>query len=323
MLVQQLDTFFRTHLTTERRSVCNTLTNIAFAPLQHLVGQQRYQSLNGKVTALPPPPFQTNYSIVNLVVWAMAFILAIPGTPIGVVTRSLSFFSPDVYFALSAVLYDKLPMAEKPNLANKISPAVYEAIVQQERDEQKAEQTHSRLDDQLHSAIVFFFALERELPPPTADGSLPPAAKEGIEAWMKAESSRSWYCYPFAFASKLTPEQRTLANPARLQRFDQLLQSCCAGLDALGITIHKNEETLMEAARRQAIVKIALVFQKNSRFFNELYKMIRATGVTNEAVTEWLTAQKRRRIILIHSLQCKRQWTTCEASTKNRKNSLN
>ncbi len=102
MTIRRLDVFFRTQITLDTPSTFNSITNLAFAPLQQVVGQKQYQSLKGKVSAVPltiaPPPF---YASLMKVIILFAFFLALVLTPIGIATRNLSFRSPQIDRAYS------------------------------------------------------------------------------------------------------------------------------------------------------------------------------------------------------------------------------
>ncbi|HEX4838828.1 MAG TPA: hypothetical protein VFU89_00110 [Rhabdochlamydiaceae bacterium] len=99
MIIRRLDVFFRTQLTTDQPAFFNSVTNYALAPLQYLVGKNQFQSLEGRITPvspkLPPKPdaplpyFGT---LCKIVLYIGALVLSLFGTPIGTVTRCLSFY---------------------------------------------------------------------------------------------------------------------------------------------------------------------------------------------------------------------------------------
>ncbi|HEY5234805.1 MAG TPA: hypothetical protein VIJ14_01395, partial [Rhabdochlamydiaceae bacterium] len=111
MIIRRLDVFFRTQITLDTPSTFNTLTNLALAPLQHLVGQNQFKSLKGKVStvaqtaAVPPRYFATLRKVIVVV---CAFFLAIVLTPFGIATRHLSFRSPQVDRAYSHAFFLQL-----------------------------------------------------------------------------------------------------------------------------------------------------------------------------------------------------------------------
>ncbi len=114
MLIRRLDAFFRTQLVLQDTSnFCNSATNVAFAAIQHLIGQKRYECLNGRVTlkaapdsTLPNPYYKT---LLKIAVWIGAFCLVPFLTPIGILTRHLSLRSPEIDQVYSLALISQVP----------------------------------------------------------------------------------------------------------------------------------------------------------------------------------------------------------------------
>jgi hypothetical protein len=136
MTIRRLDVFFRTQLTLDTPSTSNTLTNLALAPLQHLIGQNQFQSLKGKVSEVPPttapPPF---YAPLKKVIRVFAFFLALVLTPVGIATRYLSFRSPQIDRAYShAFLLQLTPFDRTPELMES-SFAFMRKMTETERNE--------------------------------------------------------------------------------------------------------------------------------------------------------------------------------------------
>ncbi len=135
MPITRLDVFFRTQLPVDQPHLFNRITNIAFAPLQYLVGQNKYQSLEGKIILIRTSPSISYSNTIRKVILVCAIILTVIPTAIGIMTRYLSFLSPDVKEAYSIALLSQLfvlertPAAiksacafilEKPELLNKL-----------------------------------------------------------------------------------------------------------------------------------------------------------------------------------------------------------
>ena len=117
--ITRLDVFFRTQLPVVAPDFFNRITNIAFAPLQYLVGQKKYHhGVQGRIVIAPSNP--SNYSsIIKKVNYVFAFILAVIFTPIGIATRYLSFLSPDVKEAYSIAFLSQLFVLERTPAAIK------------------------------------------------------------------------------------------------------------------------------------------------------------------------------------------------------------
>jgi hypothetical protein len=119
MTIRRLDVFFRTHLILDKDkpNTFNSATNLAFSALQHLVGQKKYQSLQGKVTQVPSAasPASSSYfnTLKKIVIWIRTLFLIIVLTPLGIVARNLSFRSPDVDQAYSLAFFSQLRPLER------------------------------------------------------------------------------------------------------------------------------------------------------------------------------------------------------------------
>ena len=122
MIIRRLDVFFRTQLTLDTPNFFNSVANVALAPLQHLIGQNKYQSLQGKVTLLKSDP-STSLTVVKIVIFIGA-VFALALTPIGIAARYCSLLSPDVKETYSIAFLLQMDEADRPSLLKQFSPEV-------------------------------------------------------------------------------------------------------------------------------------------------------------------------------------------------------
>ena len=105
MTIRRLDViFFTTHLTIDEPDNFNTATNFLFTPLQRVFGKNQFESLSGRVNLVHEPlDFSSSFckTLGKVVVVVCAFFIAIVLTPIGIVTRYMSFRSPQIERAYS------------------------------------------------------------------------------------------------------------------------------------------------------------------------------------------------------------------------------
>ncbi len=122
MTITRLDVFFRTQLTLDQPQFFNSITNLALAPLQRLVGQKQFESLKGKVSYVPqitPAAPTSSYvaTLFKVVAFVCNFFVAIVLTPIGVAARHMSFRSPQIDQAYSlAILLSTHSFERTPDL---------------------------------------------------------------------------------------------------------------------------------------------------------------------------------------------------------------
>jgi hypothetical protein len=112
--LQKLNSFFKIQVTIEPSHSLNSATNLLFRPLQHLIGQNKYQSIKGKVDHIPhqksPSGALFSFSTVKKVmIWVGAFLAACVLTWFGMITRGLSFRSPEVNRAYTLAFLLQLP----------------------------------------------------------------------------------------------------------------------------------------------------------------------------------------------------------------------
>jgi hypothetical protein len=131
-----LDVFYRTQLQLEpeKDSLLNSATNFALAPLQNLFGQNKYKSLEGKVSPVPTEAASNEtiflvFAIKKVVLCVFAIFL----TPVGTVTRAVSLYaSSDVKEAYAeAYAYEfvrllKLEDSELDALESKLHPDLFQ-----------------------------------------------------------------------------------------------------------------------------------------------------------------------------------------------------
>jgi hypothetical protein len=122
MTIRRLDAFFRTQVTLDQPRFFNSVTNLALAPLQRLVGQNHFESLKGKVSYVPEitpaaPPSSYVATLFKVVVFVCHFFVALVLTPIGIAARHMSFRSPQIDRAYShAFLLSIDPLEQTPEL---------------------------------------------------------------------------------------------------------------------------------------------------------------------------------------------------------------
>ena len=121
MTIRRLDAFFRTQVTLDQPRFFNSITNLALAPLQRLVGQNQFTSLKGKVSYVPQltPAVPSGYvaTLFKVVVFVCNFFVALVLTPIGITARHMSFRSPQIDRAYSlALLLSIHPMEQSSEL---------------------------------------------------------------------------------------------------------------------------------------------------------------------------------------------------------------
>jgi hypothetical protein len=121
MTIRRLDAFFRTELILDQPQFFNSITNLALAPLQRLVGQNQVESLKGKIHHVhqltPAAPSGYVATLFKVVVFVCDFFVALVLTPIGIAARHMSFRSPQIHRAYSlAFLLSLDPFEQKPEL---------------------------------------------------------------------------------------------------------------------------------------------------------------------------------------------------------------
>lgn len=124
MTIRRLDAFFRTQITLDQPRFFNSITNLALAPLQRLVGQNQFHSLKDRISYVPqktpavPPDYVTTF--FKVVVFVCNFFVAIVLTPIGIAARHMSFRSPEIDRAYSLSYLSQLTSESTPE---EIEPA--------------------------------------------------------------------------------------------------------------------------------------------------------------------------------------------------------
>ena len=121
MTIRRLDAFFRTQVTLDQPRFFNSVTNLALAPLQRLVGQNHFESLKNKAGYVPQitPAAPSGYiaTLFKVVVFVCDFFVALVLTPIGIAARHMSFRSPQIDRAYSlAFLLSIHPIEQTPEL---------------------------------------------------------------------------------------------------------------------------------------------------------------------------------------------------------------
>ncbi len=135
MTIRRLDVFFRTQLTLDQPQFFNSVTNLALAPLQHLVGKNPFESLKGKVYDVELFPPSDRRTFFKVIVFVGAFFLAIVLTPIGVATRYLSFRSPRVEQAYSHAFLLQIAPFERTDTVMKSACVFIQKMTDAERTE--------------------------------------------------------------------------------------------------------------------------------------------------------------------------------------------
>jgi hypothetical protein len=153
MTIQGLDIFFRTQLILDKPQFFNSITNLALAPLQHLVGQNQFKSLKGKVDYVPQKTttIQPSYlaTLFKVVVFVCNFLMALVLTPIGTAARYMSFRSPQVtraYFlallsfpahqASTLAFLSQCTFAERTNILKRLPPPIQAAFLNLDENEE-------------------------------------------------------------------------------------------------------------------------------------------------------------------------------------------
>jgi hypothetical protein len=247
----RVSAFFTTHLTTDQPSVCNFLTNIAFAPIQQLIGQKNYQCLQGRVYELasaPQPPSSQLSSAWKVIV----VIAAIFSTPCGILTRYLSFYASDITLGYWSALLLSIKAIQRPGFLTSVDSKLQEKIQAQ----LNALENQKVLDQHITSAITFLEKLEGQL-----FGPNPLKVKE----WLNAASKKSDYPYPFELAEKLKNKPlRDIPNRDLLKQFENLHWNCHRKLEKLTSNSPTKEATT--TVRQQ----IHAVLMQNDQFFTTL-----------------------------------------------------
>ncbi len=139
MTIRRLDTFFRTQITLDQPQFFNSITNLALAPLQRLVGQNQFSSLKDKASHVPQitaaAPSGHVATLFKVVVFVCDFFVAIILTPIGIAARQMSFRSPEIDRAYSlSFLLSIDPIEQTPEL---LEPAFafMQKMTERERNE--------------------------------------------------------------------------------------------------------------------------------------------------------------------------------------------
>ncbi len=278
MAIERIGTFFKTHLTTDYPSVCNTLTNLAFAPLQHLIGQKNYRSLNGRVydlsTAPPQAPATLLRSVWKAIICIAAFFLAIPLTPCGILTRHLSFFSKDINTNYWTIRLLPLYPSDRSKLLSKFDSSLQAAI----RKQLPALEKQMEFDAHLTSAIACLKELNRQL-----------QRKDKAAATLLNEASKkSTYPFPFQLAENLkTVELRQIPNPDLLAQFEPLHQSCQKQLEAVQLVLIDAAVNIRIANR---VIKAA---NQNNRFFIALNEKFEDLAIETSVIAAELIAKKK------------------------------
>jgi hypothetical protein len=278
MTIERLGTFFKTHLATDYPSVCNTLTNLAFAPLQHLIGQKNYQSLNGRVYDLSTAPPQAPATLLRpawkTIVVIAAFFLAIPLTLCGILTRHLSFFSKDINVNYWTIRLLPLGAIERSILLKKFDSSLLAAVKKQ----LQALDKQMTFDAHFTSAIA---CLEE------FNSQLPGKDKTAAADLLGKASRKSTYPFPFQLAENLkTVELRQIPNPDLLAQFEDLHQSCQKQLVAVQLVL---SDAAVNIRIANQVIKAA---NQNNQFFLELKEDLENLGIATPVIAAKLTAKK-------------------------------
>jgi hypothetical protein len=176
MTIRRLDTFFRTQITLDQPQFFNSITNIALAPLQRLIGQNQFQSLKDKAGYVsqitPAVPSGYVATLFKVVVFVCDFFVALVLTPIGIAARHLSFWSPQIDRAYShafllqlspnctpeemesaCIFIQKMTKEERTELLNELPKALLFAFLSVPAHYDSTREYHAQCDLSLQKEI--------------------------------------------------------------------------------------------------------------------------------------------------------------------------
>ena len=279
----RLDAFYRTQLLLDQKNFFNSFTSYAFLPLQHLIGQNRYVSLEGRVIPLPPHeataagffPFS---AVKKVVVWVGAFFLTIVLTPVGTVTRYLSFRSSNVNQAytlafllqLTELEFDRLKPDQFPldlweqakqgrtiiasMMVNDQNPVFPPSRSAPHLEQDAAEPGESGSETTVF--IEFLTRLDDQLQKHSDDSA-------AMEAWLKTEVSNKEYPYHF-YSAHYILYALYMTESADHERVQRLYDSCAQRLKGLGLERYIQEKLPPEIRdeQKKALEESKEVFQR-------------------------------------------------------------
>jgi hypothetical protein len=272
----KISVFFTTHLTTDQPSVYNTLTNIAFAPIQQLIGQKNYQCLNGRVYELAskaqPPSSQLSSA------WKVILVIAaIFSTPCGILTRYLSFSSPDITLGYWSALLLPMDVIRRSTFLKGVHSTLQIKI----RQQLNALEKQKKLDQHILSAITVLEQLETQLFTSTTDFA------DTLKKWLDTASKKPDYPYPFQLAEKLKDNSlRDIPTPDLLKRFEDLHWNCSRKLTSNPFALEIKIRT------EQIVTPLDAILNQNHRFFISLSNKMQNLDLTTEELADQLRQEQ-------------------------------
>jgi ParB-like chromosome segregation protein Spo0J len=271
----RLETFFTTNLILDKPNFFNTLANTAFSPLQHMpfCGQKQYQNLNGRITPLAElsPVFWG-----TLLKTSSFFLLAIFATPVAIVARLASFYSPNVSHAFTSIRILKTQDdVARMSLIMKLPPALQMPILERLQQEREQQKKVEKLNEYLRPATQWLKELETVLKTGTD--------KEQVQQWLESAQQKTDYPHPFAFEERIKGILASLPPRQEFNRFNELMAFCSEKLRAFELT----PEAPLQNQIQKLEESIKASFIENATFILSLKKQL-------NAMPEWLKDQRAK-----------------------------